>query len=944
MLILRNWRKENRLFQLSLSALLKKSFIVFITLFSILVALNASADGLIRFDIDKQRADKALIAFAQKANQTIIFSFDLTKKYQANKLKGYHSVNSGLKQLLSNSGLIAVVNNSGQLSIQIDRNYRKVTPTAVITPLKLESTSQSSLAPQTIKASSSDEDIEKIKIISSRSLKERSVVNSPVPIDIISADNIDTVGGTTDMTDILKTFIPSYTATPATGDGGAFVRSTSLRGTSSDQTLVLIDGKRRHRSALVQFFAPAAGNGAHAPDVGMIPSIALKRVEVLRDGAASQYGSDAIAGVINFVTKDASEGGVAELHYGQHYEGESSIKFAVNKGLALGEDGYLNISLEYADNNALSRGIIRPDTQALLDEGITGVGADSPFGDAPLTQTWGRPETKALRTLMNTAIELNDNKQLYGQFSYGDTFGRYRFFYRNPEISSVEKNAHSAIQPLLDLGYTGEISKVGFTPFLDGEQTDVSAVIGLKGEILDDTTYDFSISSGSNKLNYFLNNSINPSLGLTANLDIPQMDFNTGGYKQEEMNINADFSVPVGDNLNVAYGLEWREETYTSIAGEINSYSDAGGNPSSGVSGMRGTEKRNAGSFSRKNYATYVDLEHDVTNKLFMQYALRYEDFSDFGSTTNWKISGNYSVFDNFSFRAAVSTGFHAPTPGQSNISSIITTFDGSGQQQEEALIPATSELAITLGGQKLKEENSKNYSVGISTTFKNRSTLTLDYYHIIVDDRIYRTGNISVENNPLFNSVSFYTNVLDVEHSGVDLVLSSSYEWVKSIATDVAFAYSYNEINIAKIREVNGNQPVSDSTVEDIENNFPNHRIILTTKTSFADDWNIIVRASYYGSHYDERGTVVVSTDSNIASGSQSAKIDSIVYLDAELSYQISDALKIKLGASNILDSYIGEIDEPFANRQSVGLQYPRRSAANYEGGSWYLGLSYGF
>ena len=799
----------------------------------------------------------------------------------------------------------------------------------LILPVILGAASQTALAQEPAQVSS--DDIEKISVIGSRSSKERTVADSPVPIDILSADDLNSVSGV-DLTDSLKALIPSYTATPATGDGSAFVRPTSLRGTASDQTLILVDGKRRHRSALVQFFAPAAGNGAHAPDVGMIPSIALKRIEVLRDGAASQYGSDAIAGVINFVTKDASEGGLVELQYGQHYEGESSVKLAVNKGLALGEDGFLNLSLEYNDNDALSRGVQRPDAQALVDGGVQGVGADSPFGDSPLVQTWGRPETEALRMFINAGMELDGNKQAYGRFSYADTSGRYRFFYRSP--------THSTIKDLVAEGYDGGLTNTGFTPFLDGEQTDYSAIVGLKGQMFNDTAYDVSVSTGSNELNYFLNNSINQGLGLTADLQIPQMGFNTGGYQQEEMNINADFSTLLTDNLNLAYGLEWREEKYTSMAGEVNSYSDAAGQPNGGVSGMRGIEAKNAGTFSRDNVAVYVDVEHDVTDELLMQYALRYEDFSDFGGTTNWKVAGNYSLTDDLSLRAALSTGFHAPTPGQANVSSIITTFDGNGAQQEEGLIPATSDLAISLGGQELKEEESTNFSIGLSSSLGDNTTVTLDYYQIAVDDRIYRTGNIDVADSDLFDSVSFYTNVLDVEHSGIDLVVSSSFDWNTTSTTDVAFAYGYNEIEVVNVREVNGETPVSSSTVEDIENNFPNHRFVLTTNTSFSDDWNLMVRANFYGAHYDERGTIA----GNGSDGSKSAEIGSIVYLDAELGYQVNDAMRVKLGFTNIVDSYIDEINSPNANRQSVGLQYPRRSAANYEGGSWYLGVSYGF
>ncbi|MDQ7050497.1 MAG: TonB-dependent receptor plug domain-containing protein [Enterobacterales bacterium] len=319
------------------------------------------------------------------------------------------------------------------------------------------------------------DDSETVLIIGSRSQKTRTIADSPVPVDILNADDLNAMGGTADLTDALKTLVPSYTATPATGDGSAFVRPTSLRGTAPDQTLVLVNGKRRHRSALVQFFAPAAGNGAHGVDIGMIPAIALKRVEVLRDGAASQYGSDAIAGVINFVTKDASDGGEVSLQYGQHYEGESSLKFGFNKGLEMGSTGFANFSLEYVDNEALSRGIIRPDAQALLDAGVQGVGADSPFGDAPFTQTWGRPQTSATRMYLNTGAELGNGSKWYGRVSYADTTGRYRFFYRNPN--------HSTLNTLRGLGYTGNLNNVGFTPYLDGDQTDLSLITGIEGEM-----------------------------------------------------------------------------------------------------------------------------------------------------------------------------------------------------------------------------------------------------------------------------------------------------------------------------------------------------------------------------------------------------------------------------------------------------------------------------
>jgi len=775
-----------------------------------------------------------------------------------------------------------------------------------------------------------DNDVETVTVIGSRSQKPRSAADSPVPVDVLSAEDLNAMGGTVDLTDSLKTMIPSYTATPATGDGSAFVRPTSLRGTAPDQVLILVDGKRRHRSALVQFFAPAAGNGAHGVDIGMIPTIALKRVEVLRDGASSQYGSDAIAGVINFVTKDASEGGEFQIQYGQHYDGEQNYKVGVNQGFALAGTGFFNLSVEYSDNEALSRGIIRPDAQALIDAGVAGVGADSPFDDAPFTQTWGRPESSALRLFINSAVDVGENS-LYARFGYADTSGRYRFFYRNP--------SHSTLSTLSALGYGGSLLATGFTPFLDGDQTDTSFVVGLEGEYDNGTYFDFSFGYGQNELDYFLNNTINAGLGLTAGLDIPQMDFNVGGYEQEEINLNADFSYPLSDTINLAYGAEWREETYTSVAGEVSSYTNADGTAGSGSSGFRGIPAADAGSFDRDNFAVYIDVEHDLSDEFLLQYALRYEDFSDFGSTINGKLAGRYNISDSTALRGAISTGFHAPTPGQANVRTTITTFDGStGLQVEEGLIPVTDLRAIAVGGQPLTEEKSFNISFGLTSDLSDNTTMTLDFYKISVDDRIYRTGDIAALDG---STISFYTNALDVEHTGVDLVVTSSHDWSDTTSTDFAFAYGYNKINVVDQKFVNtpdgAIQPVSDSAVEDIENNYPNHRFTLSANTLMGDQWNLLLRATFYGEHYDERGTINAATD-------PSALIDSVIYLDAELGYDVTDQFRVKLGFSNIFDEFVDEIGDGFANRQSVGLQYPRRSAANYEGGSWYLGATYRF
>jgi iron complex outermembrane receptor protein len=790
-------------------------------------------------------------------------------------------------------------------------------------------------------ASENEKILEEVIKLGTRSTRPRSVTESPVPIDVFSNEDFSALGNTADITDALKTLVPSYTATPATGDGSAFVRATSLRAMSPDQTLVLINGKRRHRSALVHFFAPVGGNGSHASDVGMIPGIAIKTIEVLRDGAAAQYGSDAIAGVINFQMKDAAEGGTVQVTYGENYDDPSSLNISANIGLPLGENGFINLSAEHVDNDAIIRSIQRPDAQAAIDAGIVGIGADAPFGEAPLAQTWGRPETEATRFFVNAGVDLSDTSQLYFHGNYAEMEGRYRFFFRNNKVafSDPPEGVHDVFKALInDQGYdgvNGALIQTGFTPFLDGDQEDISLVGGITGELANEIFYDFSVGYGENTLDYVLNNAVNPSLGLGSDGEPFLRAFDVGGFEQEEINLNANFSKALSDTLNLAVGAEWREETYVMKVGEPDTRVGVG----TALSGFSSPSEADAGSFSRDNWAVYADLEQDFSEAFMLQYALRYEDFSDFGSTINGKLAGRFSVSDTTTIRGAISTGFHAPTPGQANVSSTITTFDGvTGDLVLQGQIPANSEEARAVGGAELTEEKSLNFSIGFTSDIGDRTTLTLDYYLVQVDDRIYQTGDIT---NPGVNSktVSFYTNALDLEHQGVDLVLTSGFDWSSSVNTSVTFAFSYNKVDVTGQKAVDTPSgpvtPVSDSQIEDIENNFPNERFVLTTNTTFAEKWNLMVRANYYGDHFDERGTIGAATD-------PSAEIDPILYIDVELGYDFNDNLRLTLGATNVFDSFVDTIGPPNSNRLSVGLPYPRRTPANYEGGSWYLKAAY--
>ncbi len=782
---------------------------------------------------------------------------------------------------------------------------------------------------QAEEAAANEAPMEEIVVIGSRFATARSASDATAPVDVLSSEDIGRVGNHADLTDSLRALAPSYNAPTASGDGDTFVRSTSLRGLAPDQTLVMINGKRRHRAALIAEFVPAAGKGAHGPNIGLIPSIAVERVEILRDGAVAQYGADAIAGVINLRMKDAAEGGELRVDYGRFYEGEESIKVAANVGLPLGHEGFLNMSLEYVDNEGLSRGRQRPNAQALIDAGVPGVGVDAPFDDAPFVQTWGRPATEDYRFFANMGVPLSETSEAYAHVNYAETAGRYRFFYRSGDNPTTEANeAHSTIKAL---GIEDRLPQ-GFTPYFDGDHRDYSVVTGIRGDA-GELGYDFSVGLGQDTLDFFLNNTVNPDVGLGADGLPAQMDFDVGALRQEEVNLNADFTRRLTDTLQFAFGAEWRRETFTVMAGEPNSYLGAGS------SGFKGLEPINAGAFSRHNNAAYGEFEQELGTRTLLQYAVRYERFSDFGDTWNGKLAARVDVNDSLTLRGSVNTGFHAPTPGQSNLQKITTTFDNdTGLQVESGTVPPDHPSALAAGGAPLEEEQSLDFSVGFWAAV-GPIELTVDAYNIDIDGRIYKTQNL-----PFFDAagvarnVQFFTNALNLEVTGVDVVATTHFDWGDSgVRTDVNFAYNHNEVDVVSQSRVNGILPVSAADVEDIEKSYPEDRFSITASTLLTPRLDLMVRVNYYGEHYDERGRI-----KGVDGNAPTKLLGSTVFVDLELRYDLNDSTRIAFGGTNVFDEYIDVIGAPYANRLNVGLPYARRTAANFEGGSWYLRASH--
>ena len=774
----------------------------------------------------------------------------------------------------------------------------------------------------------------------------RTAMKSPTPIDGFDDLSLRRQGNG-DLTETLKNQVPSFNATPLTGDGAAFVRPTSMRGLPPDNILVMTNSKRRHRSALISHFGAAMNVGAQAVDVGMIPSIAIKKLEVLRDGAAAQYGSDAIAGVMNFMLKDNSSGYQVQVTGGQWMEapngrgGETDVTIAANVGLPLTDNGFVNLSFEYADRPELSRG----NQHASAADGYKGWDANDSDQDVDEWQTamnWGRPISSGFKSVWNAGLKISDNVSAYSFGNYGDTFGEYSFFLRAPgksgALTAVPLNPADPSEGNFSWGDTYPL---GFTPRLEGHGNDFSSVVGIKGDGLFGLNYDFSASYGKNHIRYYLKNSLNLSWGPYS-----PHNFDIGDLEQAETNLNADFTYALSDDINLAFGAEWREESYTMFQGQKESWmpgpwanvallndpeipgdSTVYTAPGLAANGMPGTNPDAAGVFDRQNTAFYADVEYAMGDALLLQFAARSEDFSDFGSTSNIKFAGRYSLGDLVTLRGGYSTGFRAPTPGQSNYTGVVTSFDGpTGMQVQEGTLRPTDPLAVSMGGAALVPEEATNTSFGFTSSPISNLNLTFDMYTIDIVNKIIKSRSLAVE-DPNFSKLAFYTNALDTKTNGFDLV--AVYRMGN---TNLSLAMNHNEIEVVEHRKIGPDQldPISSGLIDNIENNLPKDRITATVTQDFGDALSLMVRLNNYSETLDERGTL----------GDDKSTVDAISFIDVELSYSVSNNLNVVFGANNVTNAYPNEIP----TRASQGMPYPRRSPLGYHGGMTYIRLMYDF
>jgi len=822
----------------------------------------------------------------------------------------------------------------------------------------------------------SRDNVEKIAVVGSRAAP-RSVADSPVPIDIISSDDLKK-NGSTDMIDMLVTSVPSFNSrAQPISDAATLIRPVNLRGLPSDSTLILVNGKRRHRASVIAFQGGGINDGAQGPDISVIPGVALKQVEVLRDGAAAQYGSDAIAGVMNFVLKDASEGGSITVSQGEYYEGDgAATTIDGNIGLPLTDDGFINISAQYKTADETSRSVQRPDAAAIAVAGNTSIQDPA--------QTWGNPEIKDDFTVfVNSGFDINDKTHLYAFGNVSSRKATGGFYYRNPQERSL---VYSKINPndpndpdddsreLLVGAINGDQSTCGvisaevpnvldtpeyqamvadpncfsmnqirpggYTPQFTGKIEDMSFFAGVKGE-LGEWLYDASAGTGSNKATFGLNNSLNPSLGL----DTPT-DFDTGAYEQVETTVNVDLSrfITLGgiEDINFATGFEWREESFEISQGEEASwiagpYAEQGFNI--GSHGFKGFGPESAGKNDRSNIGVYIDVEAYFTEDLLLGGALRYEDFSTFGDTLNYKLTAQYVVTDELSFRASHSTGFRAPTVGQENVVNTQTSIV-NGDLIQTFIAPPTNPLAAFYGGEVLEPEESVSFAAGFVYQYDNLF-VTVDYYNIEVTGRIAQSSQIAVEASDydalrtagvefpeLISAVTYYTNDFDTTTQGVDIVGTYTADILSGDAK-FSLAYGWTDTSVDKYDP----ETTDVGKVRRLEDGIPAHRTTLTWAQSW-DELSLSLRGNYFGEYY------ATHADDTSDWGSETA--DAAVTIDLEVSYAVLDNLTVSVGANNLFDQEAQKLKD--GTLGALGGVYYESGPFDYNGGYYYGRVNYRF
>ena len=809
-----------------------------------------------------------------------------------------------------------------------------------------------------------------------------SPTESISPIDAFSGSQIANQPSA-DLTDALTNIVPSLTTQRfPIADGTAFVRPVSLRNLSPDQTLVLVDGVRFHRSALVNLQIDPLGTfnqGAQAVDFSVFPSNAIERVEVLRDGASVLYGSDAIAGVVNVILKKAPKGVTVSAEIGKYGKDDGALRrYDADAGLPLGADGFVHVSAERETTDPTSRGV--PQGGAAAVAAVVGANL-VPYNG--LGQRWGDPQTKTNKLFVNAGLPLTGDVQLYGYGSFMDKKVLSSFFYRSPVLppqygiagrSTLVSYANGTLTPadapqsLVDSITAGGGNPAnyltadatspsgwvllnpiykqfpgGYSPLFGANIADHQLVGGVRGGGQSNFQWDAHYRTGSNEVDYRLQGSINPSLG-----DLSPTSFHPGKLTQREQGVGADF-VRSFDNspLTLAFGAQWRQETYIIHQGDAGSI-EVG--PTASVFGVgsdafQGFPANAAGRFSQNSDSAYFDAETNFNDRWSGAAAVRYEHASGYGSKVVYKLSSRYAFTDRFALRGTYNTGFRTPTPGQANTLNVTTTANAQGGLIPSGTYPVNNPVARALGSAPLQTETSKSLSVGAVWTPADNVTTSLDYYRIKIDNRIglvsktvtqatvdqLAAGGYPNAQLLLGSDASYFGNAFGSHIKGIDFVIDTRHQ-LGDGTLNVDFRYNRNKQDVVKVKP----NTLNNDFVYDLEHQVPKSRSVLSFDYGL-HRFDAIARINRYGGWSTTVGLF----------GSNNPPDDVDHYsgktlLDLEARFKFNDTFSVAVGGNNVFNTYPGK--EQNGTLQFLGVKYALTSPFGFNGAFWYARVTASF
>jgi iron complex outermembrane receptor protein len=780
--------------------------------------------------------------------------------------------------------------------------------------------------------------LEELAVIGTRAA-ERTSTDAPVPVDVLSAAEIKQ-SGRTETAQIIQSLAPSFNfPRPTITDGTDHTRPATLRGLSPDQVLVLVNGKRRHASALINVNG-SIGRGSGMVDLNAIPASAIDRIEILRDGAAAQYGSDAIAGVINIILKEGAQNELGST-VGQTVESDGgAVQVGGNYAVPLGGEGVLQLAGEYRNRGATNRSA--PDLRPQYFAGDPRNG--DPALNGQINHRQGDADTEDGGLFLNMVKPVSAAVEFYGFGGGTLRSGEAAGFFRR----ALDDRTVRAIHP------------DGFLPLIATKISDFSGVVGARGDVAG-WGWDLSANYGRNLFHFDVRNSNNVTLGTAS-----PTEFYAGRLIFDQFTANLDlaksYEIGVASPLNVAAGAEFRRDGYQIGEGEPDSYRDGGvpilDGPSAGALGAPGAQvfpgfrPSDATDQNRNNVAGYVDLEAQVVPRVLVGLAGRVEHYSDFGSTTDGKVTARFEPVPGFAVRGAIATGFRAPSLGQSFFSATSTNFI-NGQPFENRTFPVTTGVAQALGAKPLEPETSENYSFGVALNPVKNFSLTADYYQILIDDRIVFSGNFTGTAIRTFleqrgfagvAGARYFTNAIDTRTLGVDVVANYGFAIGSTSTVRLTGGYNHNVNRVLRVAPTPAELSAFQETLFDrverarIEVGQPRSNLALTGVFSY-QDLGVTLRTQRFGE---------VTLFGTPADRSLDQTFSAKWITDVNASYTFAGRITLTGGVDNVFDVYPDQNslgDAATAGNNNFGiLPYNGISPFGFNGAFYYGRLSFVF